>query len=115
MGGRQTTKERSSADRGLRSILLPTVTPFSDAEELDLDALGSNIRKWRQAGISGFVLLGSTGERVHLEESEYLRTLEVARAEIPNDGAFIAGVGQHSTRGTIAEIGKAVQCGADAV
>ena len=115
MGGRQTTKERSSADRGLRSILLPTITPFSDAEELDLDALGSNIRKWRQAGISGFVLLGSTGERVHLEENEYLRTLEVARAEIPNDGAFIAGVGQHSTRGTIAEIGKAVQCGADAV
>ncbi|HEY0726949.1 MAG TPA: dihydrodipicolinate synthase family protein [Pyrinomonadaceae bacterium] len=115
MGGRQTTKERSSADRGLRSILLPTATPFSDAEELDLDALGSNIRKWRQAGISGFVLLGSTGERVHLEESEYLRTLETARAEIPADGACIAGVGQHSTRGTIAEIGKAVQCGADAV
>ena len=61
------------------------------------------------------MLLGSTGERVHLEESEYLRTLETARAEIPSDGAFIAGVGQHSTRGTIAEIKKAVQCGADSV
>lgn len=99
----------------LRGILLPTTTPFTETEELDLDALAGNIRKWRRAGISGFVLLGSTGERVHLEENEYLRTLEVARAEIPSDGAFIAGVGQHSTRGTIAEIKKAVQCGADSV
>jgi 4-hydroxy-2-oxoglutarate aldolase len=99
----------------LRGILLPTTTPFTGAEELDLDALADNIRKWSAAGISGFVMLGSTGERVHLEESEYLRTLEVARKEIPGDGAFIAGVGQQSTRGTIAEIAKAVQCGADAV
>src|ERR1700754_1194314 len=99
----------------LRGILLPTTTPFTETEELDLDALAENIRKWRSAGISGFVLLGSTGERVHLEEKEYLRTLEVARQEIPSDGAFIAGVGQHSTRGTIAEIKKAVQCGADSV
>jgi len=95
--------------------LLPIVTPFTEAEELDLDALGENIRKWRAAGITGFVLLGSTGERVHLDESEYLRTLEAARSEVGSDGAFIAGVGQHSTRGTIAEIAKAVQCGADSV
>jgi 4-hydroxy-2-oxoglutarate aldolase len=99
----------------LRGILLPTTTPFTDTEELDLDALADNIRRWRAAGISGYVMLGSTGERVHLEESEYLRTLEVARKEISSDGAFIAGVGQQSTRGTIAEIAKAVQCGADAV
>jgi 4-hydroxy-2-oxoglutarate aldolase len=99
----------------LRGILLPTTTPFTDTEELDLDALADNIRRWRAAGISGYVMLGSTGERVHLEESEYLRTLEVARKEITSDGAFIAGVGQQSTRGTIAEIAKAVQCGADAV
>ena len=115
MGRRETTKESAATDRRLSSILLPTTTSFTAAEELDVDGLVSNIRKWRQAGISGFVLLGSTGERVHLDESEYLRTLEAARAEIPADGAFIAGVGQHSTRGTIAEIGKAVQCGADAV
>lgn len=99
----------------LRGILLPTVTPFTDTEELDLDALASNIRKWRSAGISGFVMLGSTGERVHLEENESVRTLEVARNAIPSDDAFIAGVGQQSVRGTIKEIAKAVECGADAI
>ena len=99
----------------LRGILLPTVTPFTETEEVDLDASVANIRKWSATGITGFVLLGSTGERVHLEESEYLHTLEVARNETPRELAFIAGVGQHSTRGTIAEIKKAVQCGADAI
>jgi 4-hydroxy-2-oxoglutarate aldolase len=115
VGRRQVTEERSATDRGLTGILLPTVTPFTETEELDLEALAVNIRKWRAAGISGFVLLGSTGERVHLDENEYLRTLEVARKEVPSDGAFIAGVGQQSTRGTIAEIEKAVERGADAV
>jgi len=99
----------------LRGILLPIVTPFTATEELDLDALVGNMRKWSSAGIAGFVLLGSTGERVHLEEGEYLRTLEVTRNEISRESAFIAGVGQQSTRGTIAEIRKAVQCGADSV
>jgi 4-hydroxy-2-oxoglutarate aldolase len=99
----------------LRGILLPTITPFTETEALDLDALVFNIRKWSSTGITGFVLLGSTGERVHLEESEYVRTLEVTRNEVSGDLAFIAGVGQHSTRGAIAEINRAVQCGADAV
>jgi len=33
-------------------------------------------------GISGYVLLGSTGERVHLDEREYLEVIEAARAGI---------------------------------
>jgi 4-hydroxy-2-oxoglutarate aldolase len=61
------------------------------------------------------VLLGSTGERVHLDESEYLRVIETARARVSTDRAFIAGAGQQSTRGTINEIAKAAAAGADAV
>lgn len=99
----------------MRGILLPTTTPFTAAEELDISAALSNIRKWAQTGISGFVLLGSTGERVHLDEREYLRVLETARAEIPSELTFIAGAGQHSTAGTIKEIQKAAELGADAV
>jgi 4-hydroxy-2-oxoglutarate aldolase len=102
-------------DQRLRGILLPTVTPFTAAEELDVEALLSNIRKWARTGISGFVLLGSTGERVHLDEREYLRVLETTRNEIPSELAFIAGAGQHSTVGTVREIQKAAELGADAV
>ena len=107
--------QTGTIDPRLRGILLPTTTPFTEAGELDIDASLSNIRKWARTGITGFVLLGSTGERVHLDEREYLRVLETARNEIPRELAFIAGAGQQSTVGTVKEIQQAAQLGADAV
>lgn len=80
-----------------------------------MEASVNNIRKWARTGITGFVLLGSTGERVHLDEREYVRVLETARNEIPAELALIAGAGQHSTVGTIREIQKAAELGADGV
>jgi len=72
-----------------------------------LPALRSNIVKWNANGISGYVMLGSTGERVHLDEREYLEVITTARDEVPagDEGLiFIVGAGQQSTRGTINEI-----------
>lgn len=87
--------------------MLPITTPFDAAGNVDLAGLSANIAKWNATGISGYVLLGSTGERVHLDEREYLEVIETARAGIdhlPDGLNFIAGAGQQSTRGTINEI-----------
>ena len=59
--------------------------------------------------------MGSTGERVHLDEREYSNVIEVARPQVSSDRAFIVGAGQQSVRGTVAEISKAANLGADAV
>lgn len=99
----------------LKGILLPTTTPFGPDGEIDLASLRTNLDKWSTTGITGFVLLGSTGERVHLDEREYLQTIEMARAATSGDLAFIVGAGQQSTRGTINEIKNAARAGADAV
>ena len=99
----------------LTGILLPTTTPFAHDGEVDFAALRTNLDKWGQTGIRGFVLLGSTGERVHLDEREYLQTIETARAVTSDDLAFIVGAGQQSVRGTINEIKQAARAGADAV
>jgi 4-hydroxy-tetrahydrodipicolinate synthase len=91
----------------LRGVLLPIPTPFDAAGNVDFAGLSANIAKWNTTGISGYVLLGSTGERVHLDEREYLEVIETARAGIeqrPDGLTFIAGAGQQSTRGTINEI-----------
>ena len=91
----------------LRGVLLPITTPFDAAGDVDLSGLRANIAKWSATGISGYVLLGSTGERAHLDENEYLKVIEAARAEVgprPEGLIFIAGAGQQSTRGTINEI-----------
>jgi 4-hydroxy-2-oxoglutarate aldolase len=89
-----------------RGILLPITTPFQANGALDLDGLRFNIKKWNVTGIAGYVLLGSTGERVHLDEREYLEVVETARAEVEKlpGVTFIVGAGQQSTRGTISEI-----------
>jgi len=101
--------------KNLNGILLPTTTPFGPGGEIDFSSLRANIDRWSQTGIRGFVLLGSTGERVHLDEREYLQTIETARAATSNSLAFIVGAGQQGTLGTINEIRNAARAGADAV
>ena len=109
------TYTSTESSNPLRGILLPITTPFDAAQSVDLPGLISNLQKWAKTGISGFVLLGSTGERVHLDENEYVGVIESARREVGHDLAFIVGAGQQSTIGTINEIKRAADAGAGAV
>ena len=99
----------------LRGVLLPTTTPFATDGNVDHDAVASNLARWAGAGVKGFVLLGSTGERVHLDEREYVHVIESARQTVSSEHAFIAGAGQQSTTGTVQEIKRAADAGAEAV
>ena len=95
--------------------MLPFPTPFDARGELDLAALRTNITRWNETGVTGYVALGSTGERVHLDDAEALQVIETARACVPDPLALVVGVGQHSTRATIAEARRAADAGADAL
>ena len=99
----------------LNGILLPITTPFTPGEDLDAAGLESNLARWNDAGVIGYVVLGSTGERVNLDEREYLQVLETARRAAPERLSFIVGAGQQSTRATISEIEIAARAGAEAV
>ena len=99
----------------LDGILLPVTTPFLANEEVDTAGLTGNLGSWNNTGIIGYVVLGSTGERAHLDEAEYLQVIEAARRAVPDQLTFIAGAGQQSTRGTIKEIERAAAAGAEAV
>jgi 4-hydroxy-2-oxoglutarate aldolase len=101
--------------QSLRGILLPFPTPFSHDGEVNQLALRSNIEKWSGTEIKGYVALGSTGERVHLDERERLEVVETARSAVPQTLAFIVGAGQQSTRATIDEVRRLAEAGADAV
>ena len=57
----------------LKGILLPTTTPFDRNGQILTSDISSNLKSWSAKGVIGFVVLGSTGERVHLDEREYLR------------------------------------------
>ncbi|HEY5885665.1 MAG TPA: dihydrodipicolinate synthase family protein [Pyrinomonadaceae bacterium] len=92
--------------RELSSLLLPITTPFTADGDVDLSALQRNIAKWNQTGIAGYVMLGSTGERVNIDEKEYEQVIATARRTIPDELLLIAGAGQQSTRLTINEIAR---------
>lgn len=102
-----TSEQGSALTRSqLKGLLLPITTPFAADESLDLDALRSNVERWNATGVSGYVVGGSTGERVHLSESEYIQVLTTAREAAAAEHLVIAGAGQQSTIATIREIQK---------
>ena len=96
----------------LSGLFLPITMPFTKDGNLDPDGLVKNLTKWNATGIAGYVVLGSTGERVNLDEREYVQVIETARKAVPATFAFITGAGQQSTRGTIDEIKRAARAGA---
>jgi 4-hydroxy-2-oxoglutarate aldolase len=77
------------------------VTPFDAKGEVSLTGLEHNLHLYNQTGVSGYVVLGSTGESVMLswaESTELLR--QVKRLAAPGK-LLIAGTGAESTADTI--------------
>ena len=99
----------------MRGVLLPFPTPFDADGRADARALRSNLEKWNETGVAGYVVLGSTGERVHVDERECLEIVESARSCVPERMAFVVGAGQQSTRASVEEVRRVAEAGADAV
>jgi 4-hydroxy-2-oxoglutarate aldolase len=99
----------------LRGVFPPIPTPFDAGGDVAIQALLDNLERWNQYDLAGYVVLGSNGEGVYLNEREKIRVWEAARQVIPSDKLLIAGTGCESTRETIALSRQAAQAGADAV
>ena len=113
--GGQNLERGAALRRKLRGVHIPFPTIFDASGELDARCVGDNIVRWNETGVRGYVALGSTGERVHLDERERLSLVEAARPAAPRELAFVVGVGEHSTRATVADARRMSEAGADAV
>lgn len=99
--------------KSLQGIFSAMVTPFDQTGQLDLEALKTNFSLWNHTGLAGYLVLGSTGEVVHLEENEKLQVLRAARESIGSNRQMIVGTGLHSTNATITFTKLAAEYGAD--
>jgi 4-hydroxy-2-oxoglutarate aldolase len=97
----------------LKGALPAIVTPMTPGGDLDHVGLAENLRWMNRLGLMGYLLLGSTGEMVHLSEFERALVLEVGRREVPESLVMIAGTGLAGTRVTIEETRRAAKAGAD--
>jgi 4-hydroxy-2-oxoglutarate aldolase len=101
--------------KNLVGVMPPLPTPFDESGEVALAKLASNLEELASTGLSGFVILGSNGEYVYLDESEKVAIFKAARQAIPADRLFLAGTGVESTRATLRLTLAAAEAGADAV
>jgi 4-hydroxy-tetrahydrodipicolinate synthase len=89
----------------LRGLWIPIVTPFSAADEVDVDALSGLANRLLDAGATGLVALGTTGEPAMLTAPERRTVVETCAAACrERSRPFIVGAGTNSTRTTIDEV-----------
>jgi dihydrodipicolinate synthase/N-acetylneuraminate lyase len=98
--------------RDLEGVFVPVTTPFR-GDDVAVEGLQANLRKWNATALAGYVVLGSTGEFPMLSEAERDQVLVAAREAIPRDKAFIAGTGANSTLHSIRQTKRAAELGAD--
>jgi 4-hydroxy-2-oxoglutarate aldolase len=97
----------------LEGIFPPVTTPFDDNGCIEHNHLSENIERWNETEISGYLILGSNGEFIFLNEDEKLDIVSIARKAIPSTKKMLVGTGLESTKCTIEFTVKAADCGAD--
>jgi len=98
----------------LDGIYPPIPTPFDADGQVATNALTENLQVWDRHKLRGYVVLGSNGELVLLNDRERLQVLETARAAISSGKLMIAGTGCQSTVETVELTKEAAAIGADA-
>ncbi len=96
----------------LRGVLPPIVTPFKN-DNLAIDELKKNLQKWNKTPLSGYLVLGSNGEAVYLNEREKIKVVEATRESIPKSKIMMVGTGMEATKETIKFTNLTAKIGAD--
>ena len=96
----------------LSGVMPPIATPFRDGK-LASDNLKSNFKKWNKTGLSGYLVLGSNGEAVYLNDKEKIKAVEISRESIPASKIMLVGTGMESTKETIRFTNQVAKMGAD--
>lgn len=96
----------------LSGVMPPITTPFQDGK-LAPDKLKKNFQKWNKTNLSGYLVLGSNGEAVYINEKEKIKVIEISRESIPASKIMLVGTGMESTRETIRFTNDAAKMGAD--
>ena len=98
----------------LHGVFTPIVTSFDEDGNVAHDKMASNLERWNRTRLKGYIVLGSNGEWVLLNERERIEVLKTARQAIPTDKLMIAGTAAESTVHTVTMTEEAAAIGVDA-
>lgn len=98
-----------------KGIFAALTTPFAPDGSVALANLRENLARYNGTHLSGYVVVGSTGESVLLTSDETDRIWGAARESASPGKLLIAGVGVDSTAETIVRARRAAELGYDSV
>jgi 4-hydroxy-2-oxoglutarate aldolase len=99
----------------LQGIFPPITTPFDHAGNIYAAKVQHNVEKWNRTALSGYVVLGSTGESVMLTTDEKVTMWELVAKHAAPEKLLIAGTGMESVRETVCLTNRAAEMGYKAV
>ena len=105
--------ESETLKRKVAGVFAPISTPFADDESLDLDGLRFNLERYAQAGLLGYLALGSNGENRSLTEEEKLQVLGTILRHKGRGQVVMAGASYDAQRDTERFLRQAADLGAD--
>ncbi len=99
-----------------KGVYPAVVTPFhSEGKSLNLEAFTKHIEWLVKSGVSGLVIMGSTGEAPFLTREERVSLLKTARERLGDRVKIIAGTGAPSLKETVVYSRDAEKVGVDAL
>ena len=96
-----------------QGIFAPLTTPF-EGDRISSEKFGDNIRKYNATELTGYVILGSSGESVFLTDGESEELVKTAKKTASPDKKLIAGTARESTQLTLEFTNRMAGCGMDA-
>jgi 4-hydroxy-tetrahydrodipicolinate synthase len=102
-----------SDDMLFRGVAPALVTPFTADDEIDEEAFCDLIETQIDGGVSGLVVLGTTGENPTITEGERHRLVDLAVETADGRVPVIVGTGTNNTEESVAFSEAAIDAGAD--
>lgn len=97
----------------IAGIFPALTTPYREDGSVAIERFMENVERYNKTGLSGYVVLGSTGESVLLSSVEGESLLVAAKEKAAPGKLLIAGAGAESTAETIARCKRAANLGYD--
>jgi 4-hydroxy-2-oxoglutarate aldolase len=97
----------------LDGVFPPITTPFKPNGDIDFQHLATNLDRWNEQALSGYVVGGSNGEFVSLSSDERVDVVRAVREVAASGRLLIAGSGMQSTQATIELTRRMADVGAD--
>jgi 4-hydroxy-tetrahydrodipicolinate synthase len=97
-----------------RGIMPAMLAPFKKNGQLDIEGIKTNAKFFAEAGCTGIVCNGSTGEAINLSRKERVEVIHATREAVGKKLVIMAGTGAPTTGDALELTRDAMEAGVDA-